>query len=124
MNLSIKIQKLIVWLTGYVNLIAFFIAGGYIYLKTDSEDVKVSTKTSFALIAGFTVVDIVTSIIRYIMNLADAGYKASSVMSDIGTVVAIIEAVAFVTLCILDLCGIKLLHVKCHNNNAQEKNDI
>ena len=118
-NLSSKWQKLIVWLTGYVNIIAFFLAGGYIFLKTDDEDVKTSAKTALVLTVFFTVVELLRSVIYYIMSLANVPYETLSKVSEIGTVLTIVKIVAFVTLAILDLCGIKLLPVKSNASQSQ-----
>ena len=119
MKISSKLQKTVIWLTGYLNIIAFFLAGGYVFIKTDDDDVKTSAKMSFFLIVFFTALDILRAIIYNILSLADAGYKTIGVMSDIALVIAIIKAVAFVTLYVLDICGIKILPVK--NNESKEK---
>lgn len=110
-SLSAKWQKLILWLTGYLNVIAFVIAGGYLYLNTDDGDVKGSAKSILLLTAGFAGLDILRSIIYNIMSLANVGYETLSAMSDVGLVISIIKAVAFVVLFILDLNGIKFSKV-------------
>lgn len=116
-NLSEKLQKLIVWLTGYLNVIAFFIAGGYVYLNTDSEDVKTSSKTVLYLVAGFTGLEILRSIIYNILSLADVEYVTLSAVNDVALVLNIIKAIVFVTLFILDLCSIKIIPIKTTAKN-------
>lgn len=111
-KLSEKWQKAIVWLTGYLNIIAFFLAGGYIYLKTDNEDVKSSAKNVLVLLIGFTGLDILRSVIYNILSVASAGYDVLNVISKIGTVFTIIKAIVFVVLFILDICGKKIMLVK------------
>ena len=107
-GLSSNIQKLILWLTGYVNIIAFILAGGYIFKSTDDEDVKESAKNVLFLYAIFTGINLVRNLIYNIMNVFGASYDALSVVSTIGTVFSIIQAIAFATLFILDIYGIKL----------------
>ena len=111
-NLSSKWQKLIVWLTGYLNIIAFCLAGGYIFLKTDDDDVKTSAKTVFALTAFFTGLEILRGLVYNILNVVNVDYQVLSVLSDIGTVFSIIKMIVFVVLFILDFIGIKFLPVK------------
>lgn len=122
-NLSSKWQKLIVWLTGYVNIIAFFLAGGYIFLKTEDEDVKTSAKTALVLTVFFTVIELVRSVVYSIMSLSEAPYTTLSNISKVATVFTIIKIVAFMALAILDLCGIKLIPVKgnASQNKTEEK---
>lgn len=116
-NLSEKLQKLIVWLTGYLNVIAFFIAGGYVYLNTDSEDVKTSAKTVLYLVAGFTGLEILRSIIYNILSLVNVDYTTLNAFSDVALVLSIIKAIVFVTLFILDLCSIKIIPIKTTAKN-------
>ncbi len=111
-KLSEKWQKAIVWLTGYLNIIAFFLAGGYIYLKTDNEDVKTSAKNVLVLLIGFTGLDILRSVIYNILSIASASYDVLNAISKIGTVFTIIKAIVFVVLFILDICGKKIMLVK------------
>lgn len=118
-SLSTKWQKLIVWLTGYLNTIAFVLAGGFIYLKTEDDDVKTSAKTVLFLLAIFTGLEILRGIVYNILSVANVTYDVLSVVSDIGTVISIIKMIVFVTLFILDLVGIKLLPVK---TNASDEN--
>lgn len=107
-NLSAKWQKLIVWLTGYLNIIAFFLAGGYVYTKTQDEEVKNSAKTALILVAGFTAIEMLRGLIYYIMTLSNASYEALSAMSDLSYVLTIIKIVVFATLFALDFFGIQL----------------
>ena len=122
-NLSVKWQKAIVWFTGYINVIAFFLAGGYTYLNTECDDVKASAKNVFVLLLGFTGIDILRAIVYNIMSVADASYKALSVVSDIGTVVSVIRMIVFVTFFILDLHGFKFTSIKATAETPKESTE-
>ena len=102
-NLSSKWQKAIVWFTGYVNVIAFFLAGGYVYLNTQDKDVKGTAKTALGVVIGFNVLDILRSVVYNIASLADVEYKTLNVISDIGVALTIVKAVVFATLFIVDV---------------------
>lgn len=121
-NLSTKWQKLIVWLTGYLNVIAFFIAGGYTYLNTEDEDVKDSAKNVLLLLAGFAGIELVRSLIYNTMSVFGADYSSLSVVSTIGTAIAVIKTIAFAVLFALDMNGIKLRSVTPATKPA-EKSD-
>ena len=114
-NLSAKWQKLIIWLTAYLNVIAFVLAGGYIYLNTEDEDVKDSAKNALAVVAAFTALDILKTVIYNALYID--GSSALDFLSDAVVVITIIKAIAFVTLFVLDLKNIKII-----KTNAPPKN--
>ena len=97
-GLSCKWQKLIVWVTGYLSIIAFVIGGGYIYMKTEDADVKKSAKTVFLISIAFTALDIIFLIVRNITSAA-GDYQALNVISIITSMIAIVEAIVFVVFC-------------------------
>lgn len=106
-KISVKLQKLIIWLTGYLNVIAFFLAGGYIFLKTEDEDVRKSAKTAFFTFAIFTAVDLLTTTLSNIFSLSQS-YDAYNMITKARVVISVIRVVIFVILLILDIAGIKL----------------
>ena len=105
-KLSSKWQKIIIWLAAYTNIIGFFLAGGYIFLKTEDEDVKASAKTALLFIAAFKAIDIFYSFLHYVSF--NGLYK---VLNWYDSIFAIIEIVSFIVLVVLDLCGIKIIPV-------------
>lgn len=110
-NLSSKWQKLIVWVTGYLSIIAFVIGGGYIYMKTEDADVKKSAKTVFLISIAFTALDIIFLIVRNITSAA-GDYQALNDISIITSMIAIVEAIVFVVFCALDMVGKKVIPVE------------
>ena len=110
-NLSSKWQKLIIWVTGYLSIIAFVIGGGYIYMKTEDADVKKSAKTVFLISIAFTALDIIFLIVRNITSAA-GDYQALNVISIITSMIAIVEAIVFVVFCALDMVGKKVIPVE------------
>lgn len=99
-GLSVQFQKLIVWLTGYLSIIAFVVAGGYLYQKTEDEEVKSSAKVVLLLTAGFTAIEILLSFLRYCLYIVSA---QTGWVNTIGYVVEIIKIIAFVALFIIDI---------------------
>lgn len=122
-KLSAFWQKLIVWFTGYANIIAFVVAGGYLYLNTDKKEVKTSAKTALIVTVTFTALELLRSLILYIMYLANATYATTSVMSDVSYVFSILKMVTFVTLFVLDLCGIQPIKLLPFYKDEDEDKD-
>ena len=120
MKLSSKCQKTIIWLTGYLNIIAFILSGGYIYQKTEDDDVKTSAKTVLIFLVGFTGLDILRMVVYNILSVASVGYDTLNVISMIGAIISVIRGILFVTLYVLDMCGIKLIPVFNKDKNSEE----
>ena len=110
-SLSVKWQKIIVWLTGYLNIIAFFLAGGFVFYKTEDEDVKKSAKTVLLFTLVFTAIDIIRLIIYNFASVSDANYDTLNEISKFGLIMSVIKAVVFVTFGILDFFKIKVIPV-------------
>ena len=106
-KLNTKWQKLIIWLTGYLNIIAFILGGGYIYLKTEDEEVKTSAKTTLALVIVFTAIKLLVYIIACFINMGE-NYKAIKGIANVELFFDVIKAIAFTTFCVLDLFGIQI----------------
>lgn len=111
-TLSTFWQKTIVWLTGWLNTIAFFVAGGYVYLNTENEDVKKSAKSVLGLLLIFAGIELLRAIIYNIFSVANADYDTLSVISDVANIIYIIKAIVFTAFYILDIKGIKITPIK------------
>lgn len=99
-NLSVRWQKLIVWLTGYLSIVAFVVAGGYIHQKTEHDEVKSSTKVALFVTAIFTGLEMICYLLQYCVNLANA---AAMWALDMSYVFAIVKIVVFIVLFIVDI---------------------
>ena len=110
-NLSATWQKLILWLTGYVSIVAFILAGGYFYKNTEDKKVKTTAKVVLVLTAVFTALGIVVSILNNIATIAD-NYDIMNTASTMSAIFSLVKIVTFVTLFILDLCGIDFIPKK------------
>ena len=108
-GLSSKWQKLIIWLTGYVNIIAFFVGGGYVYLNTEDDDVKDTAKGVLYLVAVFTGIELLRSLVYNVLNVAGADYGVLNVLTTVSMVVSALKMVAFAVLFVFDMCGKKLM---------------
>ena len=99
-NLSVRWQKLIVWLTGYLSIIAFVVAGGYIHRNTEHDELRSSAKVALFVTAVFTGLDMIRYILQYCVGLADA---STMWIYDMGYVFAIVKIIAYIVLFIVDM---------------------
>lgn len=122
-DLSARWQKLIIWLTGYLNIVAFVVAGGYFYFKTEREEVKSSAKIALIVTAFFTALDILRLFIQYCYNIAST---SASWLSTTTWVVALIKIIVFVALFIVDMTvgfGNLTKNVKTSANQEEMKEE-
>lgn len=102
-GLSAKWQKVIIWLTGYANIIAYVIAGGYLFKNTEHEEVKHSAKIAFVVTAIFTVLEALCQFLNYCCGLAES---SGSWLNKFYYVVEIVKIIAFAIMLIIDVtCG-------------------
>lgn len=66
-------KKALIWLCGYVSLIAYAITGGYVIVKSEDEDLRRTAKTAFIVTLIFTALDAFVSILSSIHGLS--GYN-------------------------------------------------
>lgn len=88
--------KLILWVGAYVNLIIFAICGGYVYLKTDDEDVKKEIKKVFLISLLFVGINMLLSLIYNILGLAkSSNYDFYNVLTRLVNIAKIITFIVF-----------------------------
>ena len=62
-------KKALIWLCGYVHLIAFAVAGGYAVAKTADKELHETAKTVFVITLIFTAIEAVILILSGIASL-------------------------------------------------------
>ena len=62
-------KKALIWLCGYVHLIAFVIAGGYVITKTADKQLHKTAKLVFIVTLVFTVIEALIAILSGIASL-------------------------------------------------------
>ena len=62
-------KKALIWLCGYVHLIAFAITGGYVIAKSTDRELRQTAKTVFIVTLVFTAVEAVILILSGIASL-------------------------------------------------------
>ena len=104
-NWNKKWKSILVWLSAYLNFIAFVLVGGYFYIKKEDEEVQSATKQAFLVTLIFTAINAFFSIFNYIGNLTDNYYASSAYefYSISSAIVGIAKIIVFATFVILAL---------------------
>ena len=100
-----KWKSVLVWLSAYLNFIAFVVVGGYFYVKKEDEALQSETKHAFLVTLIFTAINAFFSIFNYIGNLTNNYYASSAYefYSICSAIVGIAKIIVFATFVILAL---------------------
>ena len=67
-------KRLLIWVSGYLSIIAYVIVGGYFMVKSDDVDLKKTAKPAFIVSIIFTAISAFLTIYSACMSLAGTGY--------------------------------------------------
>lgn len=91
-----NVYKVILWLSGYLSIIVFALTGGYVWLKTDNEELKKETKKIFIVTLIFTLIDVFLRIYYIFMSLANnVGGEAYKFYNLLGNISALAKITVF-----------------------------
>ena len=95
-----KWKEALIWLCGYVSLIAYALVGGYVIVKSEDEQLKKTAKTVFIVTLIFTALSAFLSLFNYCGNMSDhyygsAAYDFYSIFSSIVGILRILVFAAF-----------------------------
>lgn len=65
-------KKVLVWVCGYVGILAFAIAGGYVIVKSEDAELHRTAKQCFIVTLAFLAADALLAVLTYIDSLANA----------------------------------------------------
>ena len=104
-HLSLTWQRFIVWVTAYLNVVAFFLAGGYLFLHAEGKEIRRSAKTAFAVTVAFGALRILRTMLYRLLVLAEASYDTLIAMEKVAVVLLILQSAAYAGLLVLDVLG-------------------
>ena len=104
-NWNNKWKSVLVWLSAYLNFIAFVVVGGYFYVKKEDEELQLATKRAFIVTLSFTAISAFLTVFNYIGGLTNNYYSSSAYefYSVCAAIVGIAKIVVFATFIILAL---------------------
>ncbi len=102
---STKWKKCLIWLSGYLNFVAFALVGGYAIVKSDDEKLKKTTKLAFIITLIFTAVSAFLLIFYNFMIMQEGYYgsPAYNFYSIFTSIVTIAKVIVFAVFIILEL---------------------
>ena len=100
-----KLKKVFILLSGYLSFIAFAIVGGYVFIKSDSEELKKTAKLTLIVTSIFTAISAVLLIYNHFGNFFGGYYSSTAydVYSIITGIVAIAKIIVYAVLIIMVL---------------------
>lgn len=98
-------KKALIWLCGYVSLIAYAIVGGYVIVKSEDEDLRRTAKTAFIVTLIFTAIDAFVSILSSIYGLSGYNQGFSEFLSWFRFVILIAEIAVYAVFILISLFG-------------------
>ncbi len=100
-----KFKKVFILLSGYLSFIAFAIVGGYVFVKSDSEELKKTAKLTLIVTLIFTAISAVLLIYNHFGNFFGGYYGSTAydVYSIITGIVAIAEIIVYAVLIVMVL---------------------
>ena len=100
-----KLKKVFILLSGYLSFIAFAIVGGYVFIKSDSEELKKTAKLTLIVTLIFTAISAVLLIYNHFGNFFGGYYSSTAydVYSMITGIVAIAKIIVYAVLIIMVL---------------------
>ena len=98
---STRWKKALVWLCGYVHLIAFAITGGYVIAKSTDRELRQTAKTVFIVTLVFTAVE---AVILILSGIASLGASMGTALSWIGFFVTLAKIGVYAAGLIISLC--------------------
>ena len=100
-----KLKKVFILLSGYLSFIAYAIVGGYVFVKSDSEELKKTAKLTLIVTSIFTAISAVLLIYNHFGNFFGGYYSSTAydVYSIITGIVAIAKIIVYAVLIIMVL---------------------
>ena len=100
-----KLKKVFILLSGYLSFIAYAIVGGYVFVKSDSEELKKTAKLTLIVTLIFTAISAVLLIYNHFGNFFGGYYSSTAydVYSIITGIVAIAKIIVYAVLIIMVL---------------------
>ncbi len=115
-------KKVLIWASGYVSFLAFVVAGGYVIVKGQEEDVKRTAKQCFIVSLLFLAVDALTTIFNNI-NVFAASRGFQEFMLWFSFIVTLIRIAVFTTVIIMTLVNAKMETTVRAAVEEQKKNE-
>lgn len=97
---STRWKALLIWVCGYLSIIAYAVVGGYVIVKSDNEELKKTAKTAFIVTLIFTLISMFFALYSNIGGMSSGfyssgAYEAYDILNKLTNVAKIIVYVVF-----------------------------
>lgn len=126
-------KKLLIWVCGYLSIIAFAIVGGYTIVKSDDKELKKTSHKAFVITVIFTIIEAFLAIYSACLSMANTqtySGDASDALVWLSAITVIAKTIVFAVFAIIDFCekGDKIENKqekseKLENSENKEKNE-
>ncbi len=115
-------KALLIWLCGYLSIVAFALVGGYVIVKSEDEDLKKTTKLAFIVTLIFTAISMFFSIFSSIGSMANNYYSSGAydVYNILYQVTNIIKIAVYVVFAVIAFFG---KNGSAHQSAEKQKKD-
>ena len=99
-KLSVKLQKLILWVSSYVNILAILLSGGYVLYCSQNEEVKKTAVQAFLVKAVFIGIFAFLALLNYFLaQICLINFvRAYSILTALASIAEIVTYVVMVIL--------------------------
>ena len=121
---STRWKALLIWLCGYLSIVAFAVVGGYAIVKSNDEKLKNETKKAFIVTLIFTAITVIFTIFTNIGGF-DSGFYASEAYkfyNILSKIVTIAEAIVFVVFGAIAFFGKSNSQKNTEDTSEEQKN--
>ncbi len=101
-------KKLLIWVCGYLNIIAFAIVGGYTIVKSDDKELKKTSHKAFVITVIFTIIEAFLAIYSACLSMANTqtySSGASEALTWLRAIDTIAKTIVFAIFAIIDFCA-------------------
>ncbi len=100
-----KWKSALIWMSAYLNIIAYALVGGYCIVKNEDDELQASAKNAFIVTIIFTALSAFLSLFNYIAGFADNYYSSSAYdfYSTFNSIVGISKIIVFATFTVMTL---------------------
>ncbi len=117
-----KWKSVLIWLSAYLNFIAYALIGGYVIVKSEDKELQKTAKNALVVTIAFTALSAFLSLFNYIAGFTDNYYSsdAYTFYSTCSTLVGIARIVVYAIFIVMTL--IKKEEPSSMNDDHREDN--
>lgn len=104
-KINANLLRLLLWVSSYLNLIAFVLFGGYVYLKSGREDWRKECRRIAVVIVIFAAISALLSLLGYLFGLFGYNADTQNALSLLGTLLSVARIVVYAIGAILAVAG-------------------